>query len=102
MNAVDEIQTAIVRLSSWHGVKVAADIEASLLAEAQVGQQNARDVVGIIVLSSDRTIDAQLAILQRAAEAVRSGNELGFGHLVEHGNVHDLAFALARAINGDA
>jgi len=81
MSAVDEIETAIARLEA---VKSSAD---GIAVEAA----DDRDQIGIDVLYA--TIDAQLAILQAAADDFKQ-----YGGKPSKFFENDLA--LARAING--
>jgi hypothetical protein len=92
VSALEEIQAAIDKLTMWRGGKPAEHITDAIIAEAKTGQPQAQNVLGIVRLSSDRTIDAQLAIL-RHIEMYYSG-DLGVGT-----NRH--VVALARAINGE-
>jgi hypothetical protein len=92
MSAVEEIQAAIDRLTMWRGGKPAEHITDAIIAEAKTGQPQAQNVLGIVRLSSDRTIDAQLAILRHIS--MYYSGDLGIGN-----NRH--VVALARAINGE-
>jgi hypothetical protein len=95
MSAVEEIQAAIDRLTMWRGGKPAEHITDAIIAEAKTGQPQAQNVLGIVRLSSDRTIDAQLTILRETVFQLSS--ELKTHGLF--GTEHNIIVKLARAIN---
>lgn len=81
MNAVEKLEAAIEKLESIRAYPVPPEVEAALYAWAKRGVEDARAAWGIVTLTNERTIDAQLAILRDAADVASEIERFGLGRL---------------------
>lgn len=92
MTVTEEFELAIRRLESWEKAPVPASLEMAMVAEARTNSQTARDMVGIIVLSSDTTIAALIPFLHRGIDILSTSNGKALSAV-------ERELVLARAIN---
>lgn len=66
MNDIETIGAAIVRLESWRGLWVHPKVSGAIAAQARLRGEMASSAVGIVTLTDDAVVNAQLDVLNAA------------------------------------